>query len=340
MDSLTQIVLGSACGEAVLGKKIGNKALLFGGIAGTVPDLDVFVGRLLYKNEIQAMAFHRGIMHSIFFAVFASLLLGWLVHWIFDRKKRFGKVNLKDWILLFFWAIFTHPILDCFTAYGTQLFAPFSNYRVAFNNISVVDPFYTLPFLMCLLVLMFFKRSSGVRFLILKLGFGFSTIYMLLTFVNKSYINTVFKSSLKTQSIEHHRFRCQPTVLNNILWYGIAESDAHYHLALYSVFDKSKAPKKWHKIAKNHHLLPIQDQDIQTLIWFSNGFYSISPTDKNKEYIFKDLRYPLLDEDDSNSSIFSFSIKKKAERWIALPLSTRELDGKDLEKFWNRVKGI
>ena len=65
MDSLTQIVLGAACGEAVLGKKIGNRALLFGAIGGTIPDLDVFIGSLLYGNEIDAMVFHRGIMHSI-----------------------------------------------------------------------------------------------------------------------------------------------------------------------------------------------------------------------------------------------------------------------------------
>ena len=69
MDSLTQIVLGAACGEVVLGKKIGNKALFFGAIGGTLPDLDVFVGKWLYSNEIQAMAFHRGFMHSIQFAV-------------------------------------------------------------------------------------------------------------------------------------------------------------------------------------------------------------------------------------------------------------------------------
>ena len=80
MDSLTQIILGAACGEAVLGKKIGNKALLFGAIGGTIPDLDVLVGGWLYGNEIDAMLFHRGFMHSIVFTVLAAFLLGWLVH--------------------------------------------------------------------------------------------------------------------------------------------------------------------------------------------------------------------------------------------------------------------
>ena len=138
MDSLTQIVLGAACGEVVLGKKIGNKALFFGAIGGTLPDLDVFVGKWLYSNEIQAMAFHRGFMHSIVFTVLAAFIFGWLVHKLYNSGKRLHSTTQKDWINLFFWSLFTHPILDCFTPYGTQLFAPFSSYRVALNNIAVI----------------------------------------------------------------------------------------------------------------------------------------------------------------------------------------------------------
>lgn len=83
MDSLTQIVLGAACGEAVLGKKIGNKALLFGAIGGTIPDLDVLVGSWIYGNEIDAMLFHRGFMHSIFFLLWPLLVLvGWFINYI------------------------------------------------------------------------------------------------------------------------------------------------------------------------------------------------------------------------------------------------------------------
>ena len=86
MDSLTQIVLGAACGEAALGKKIGNKALLFGAIGGTIPDLDVFVGSWFYGNEIDAMAFHRGFMHSILFALIGAFLFGWFFHYLYLIK--------------------------------------------------------------------------------------------------------------------------------------------------------------------------------------------------------------------------------------------------------------
>ncbi|RAJ11340.1 inner membrane protein [Arenibacter echinorum] len=58
MDSLTQIVLGAAVGEAVLGKKVGNKAMMYGAIAGTIPDLDVMANYV--TDTVTAIEWHRG----------------------------------------------------------------------------------------------------------------------------------------------------------------------------------------------------------------------------------------------------------------------------------------
>jgi len=233
MDSLTQIILGAACGEAVLGKKIGNRALLFGAIGGTIPDLDVFIGRLLYQNEIQAMAFHRGFMHSIFFAITGCFVFGWLTYKLYDFGKRKQTTTLKDWVLLFFWSIFTHPILDCFTPYGTQLFTPFTNYRVAFNNISVADPLYTVPFLLCMIVLMFYNRERTRRKWWLKAGIYTSSAYMIFTIANKFHMDAIFEKSFINKGIPYTRFSAQPTIFNNILWYAVAETETQYHLAYY-----------------------------------------------------------------------------------------------------------
>ena len=77
MDSLTQIVLGAAVGEAVLGKKVGNKAMLYGAIAGTIPDLDTFVGK--FFDTITEIEIHRGFSHSIVFAILFAPVFGWLI---------------------------------------------------------------------------------------------------------------------------------------------------------------------------------------------------------------------------------------------------------------------
>lgn len=315
MDSLTQIVLGAACGEAILGKKIGNKALLFGAIGGTIPDLDIFIGPWLYSNEIQAMAFHRGFMHSILFSIFGAFFFGWLVYKLYNRGKRYNTSTLKDWRLLFFWSLFTHPILDCFTPYGTQLFYPFTDYRVAFNNISVVDPLYTIPFLICLIVLLFYKRQNTKRQLWLRLGIGISSVYMLLTLGNKFYINSVFKNSLEAQEIVFNRYRCQPTIFNNILWYAVAETETAYYLGFYSILDETNRITDWKVIPKENNLIPMDDEDLATLAWFSDDYYKVKETDTEGEYKYSDLRYALLNPEDSESSLMTFSVFKKNGRW-------------------------
>jgi len=340
MDSLTQIVLGAACGEIVLGKKIGNRALLFGAIGGTIPDLDVFVGRFLYGNEIQAMAFHRGFMHSILFAVLTCFVFGWITYKLYNSSKRMGTTTLKDWIYLFFLSIFTHPILDCFTPYGTQLFAPFSEYRVAFNTISVVDPLYTIPFLICLIIMMFYHRTRQKRTLWLKAGIYISSAYLFFTVVNKFYVDTVFKKSFKKAEISYHRFSAQPTIFNNILWYAVAETEKNYHFTFYSLFDTSSISEKIMTIEKQHDLIDMNTGNLKTLTWFSNNYFNLSKKEKMGTYKYVDLRYPMLNPEDATTSVFNFTLFRESVNWDILPFDGRTPTKEDFIFFVNRLKGI
>lgn len=340
MDSLTQIVLGAACGEIALGRKIGNKALLFGAIGGTIPDLDVFIGKFLYNNEIQAMAFHRGFMHSLLFAVPAAFVFGWFTYKFYNSGKRKETTVQKDWIWLFFLSIFTHPILDCFTPYGTQLFAPFSDYRVAFNTISVVDPIYTLPFLICMIVILFFKRSNAKRLKWTKAGIYISSFYLLFTLGNKFYIDSVFKKSFKKAGISMDRFSAQPSIFNNILWYAVAETKDKYHLTFYSLLDKSATANKIISIEKNHDLIDMNAENLKTLAWFSNDYYRISKKEKIGTYKYTDLRYPMLNPNDINTAVFNFTVFFKNKQWDILPFDGNPPSKADFSNFFERLKGI
>lgn len=339
MDSITQIVLGAACGEAALGKKIGNKALLFGAIGGTIPDLDVFTSRWFYNNEIDIMAAHRGFSHSILFAILGAFLFGWLAHKLYDYGKRKNQTKTKDWISLFFLALSTHILLDCFTPYGTQIFQPFGDYRLAFNNISVADPTFTLPFLLCIIVMMFFKRAGKRRRLWLKLAFGISSAYMLFTIGNKFYIDSVYKKSLYEAGIAYIKYQTQPTILNNILWYGIAETETDYYAGFYSLLDQSSRVEQWEKIPKNHDLAPSDHKDIATLAWFSHGYYSFLPIEDSENLQYNDLRYLMIDQFEERSFVFSFSIYKEGERYNAEPFIGRPPSAGDFQYFINRIKG-
>jgi inner membrane protein len=340
MDSLTQIVLGAACGEIVLGRKIGNKAMLFGAIGGTIPDLDVFIGPWLYENEIQAMAFHRGFMHSLLFAVFGAFIFGFLGFEGYNSGKRKGSTTLKDWIGLFFLSIFTHPILDSFTPYGTQLFAPFSDYRVAFNNISVADPLYTVPFLLCLIIALFYNRKKTRRRWWVKTGIYMSSAYMIFTIGNKIYMDSIFKKSFNEAGIEYQRFSTQPSILNNVLWYGIAETKTDYKVAFYSLLDTKNSVDTILTLPKNHQLLDMNQPDLKTLTWFSNNYFNLISIDSSNNMRYNDLRYPLLNSKDPNSSVFSFELQQENDRWNMIPFRGAPPSKEDMVSFWNRIKGI
>jgi inner membrane protein len=340
MDSITQIILGAACGEIVLGRKIGNKALLFGAIGGTIPDLDVFIGRLLYSNEIQVMAFHRGFMHSILFAILACFLFGWITFTLYNSGKRKGTSTLNEWTLLFFLSFITHIVLDSFTPYGTQLFTPFSNYRVAFNNISVVDPIYTLPFLICMIVVLFLKRTNQNRMKWAKAGIYMSSFYLILTLGNKLYINTVFEKSYQKAGIVVDRFSAQPTIFNNFLWYAVAENKNEFLVTFYSLFDEKSISDKILHIPKNHDLLDMKDNDLKTLAWFSKNYYKLSVNEISGTVKYTDLRYPMMNPNDKNSFLFNFTLFQKEDHWDILPFQGSFPNKKVFKAFIQRLKGI
>ncbi|MCB0706583.1 MAG: metal-dependent hydrolase [Saprospiraceae bacterium] len=400
MDSLTQLVLGAACGEAVLGKKVGNRALLWGAIGGTIPDLDVFAN--FVTDEITALAFHRSITHSLFFAFLAPLLLGWgvqrlyssglyrkqsykigmsvfwllflialingvpaamgnpfnlklfgwsfgivlflgVLFWRFYWRGTSSEVNAstKGWVLLFFFSIVTHPLLDCCTAYGTQLFRPFLDYRVAWNNISVVDPIYTTPFLISLLVLLFLRRTSNLRQVFNWAAIGLSSAYMMLTFYNKVRVNNIFKESLAAKGIQYERYMTSPTILNNILWNGLAEGDSSYFYAMYSFYDPQKEFLDIQEVPKEHDKLAghFEDRDIAILTWFTNDYYTLMEDSSGKLMLF-DLRYGSMSGhmDSPSDFVFRFDLETDAPEWKAAQNSDGPpIDNVAFRKFWDRV---
>ena len=414
MDSITQFTLGAACGEATLGRKIGNRALLWGAIGGTLPDLDVLAN--LFTDEITALAFHRGITHSLLFAVLAPFVLAFLTHrfyqsnwyrstdgrrftfgmwilgvflltigpplgfwlygmfaagatlsfpitwflvalvffawgsWYFFRKyfrKKLPDVraSYRDWVLLWFLSIITHPRLDCCTAYGTQIFQPFSDFRVAWNNISVADPLYTIWFLIFLTLVFYARRNSKRRALWNTLAFTLSSAYLTLTVINKWNVNHIFEQSLAEQGIDYERYTVSPAILNNLLWSGAAETADAYYIGAYSNLDPTERVARFTRIEKNHELLaPYAGQrDLEILQWFSNGFYSVVPQEDGT-FRFNDLRYGSRSggaDPSADDFIFSFTVRidEQGNLTAGQGRDTEGFGGDYFQKYRRRVFG-
>lgn len=335
MDSLTQIVLGASVGEVVLGKKVGNKAILWGAIAGTLPDLDVLLR--YFTDEISSTQMHRGFSHSIVFAVLIAPLLGWIAKKIHFKLK---EVSFKDWTKLFFWTTVTHPLLDAHTTWGTQFFWPF-NYRLAYQNIFVVDPLYTLPFLMFLIIVMTLKKDNPKRSKFNTIGLSLSSTYLLLTLIFKWISFQEFKEGLENQEIEYVEIDTKPSPLNSILWSSLIETDKGYRTAYYSLFDKQEITYS-KEFLKNHHLLEpyLEQKVIKQLIDISAGWYRIE--EKNGKLLFWDLRFGQMGMDVNNAS-FLWYYELNIEENGNMSAIKRQPEIKNFKlvfkELFNRIKG-
>ena len=336
MDSLTQIVLGGAVGEAVLGKKVGNKAILWGAIGGTIPDLDTIPG--LFLDTVSRLEIHRGFSHSIVFAILVSPMLGYLISKIYRKKQ---EANWWGWTQLMFWAIFTHPLLDIFTTWGTQLLWP-AEWRIAIQSIFVIDPLYTLPFLVCLIIVLFIKRKNSKRIKWNRLGIALSSFYLLITVGLKVYVDNVFEKELARNNFEYSRFDSRPTPLNAILWTSNVELDNSFLITYYSIFDRNQE-LEFFEFPKNDELLnPYRnDPQIERLIQLTKGFYT---TEKTSDGIaINDLRFGLTEGFDGGKGDFVFTyLISKQNGDLVVEQKRQSYKGMDsaLSKLWNRIKGV
>ena len=331
MDSLTQIILGAAVGEAVLGRKIGNKAMLYGAIAGTIPDLDVLAS--FFTDTVSALEIHRGFTHSIFFSVLFAPILAFIV------TKYETYKNFKSWTLLFFWAFITHPILDAQTTWGTQLFWPL-DIRLAFKNIFVVDPLYTLPFLVFLILAMRQKKASKKRRFYNNLGLCISSLYLVLTLILKGVSYQKFTKELAEQNISYKTINTKPTPLNTILWTANIETEKSYLIGNSSFLDKH--PIEFSEYPKNHYLLGniAKHPKTKRMIAISKGWYTINKKENN--LYFNDLRFGVLSmQPNATNFVFKYKIEVTADGTpFFLEEPKEKSDGKKLLlDLWGRIKG-
>lgn len=334
MDSLTQIVLGAAIGNAVAGRKLKNKALFYGAIAGTIPDLDIVVG--MFVDPITAVEIHRGMSHSVFFAFFLALLLGFLV----IKIERKSGLTFKEGFWLFFLGLFTHALLDMFTTWGTRILWPIYSYPFAFKSIFVIDPLYTVPFLVCLIMSMRQNDNADKRMCWNNLGLLISSGYLMLTLVLKGVAYHQFEKELNRTSVVYNSISVKPSAMNTILWNAIVDVPDSYLLGDYSFFDSSDIV--FEAFPKNHYLLGslIEEELVQRLIVLSEGWYIVS--EKEGELYFNDLRFGLLKKDvDDIQFAFSYRLfRDNNEVLHAEEVFKERKDGVRLLKdLWIRLQG-
>ena len=218
MDPVTHGVFGALWALPAARRERMRAAALAGAVSGMAADLDALIRSP--EDTLLYIEFHRQFTHSFAFAPVGSLAVALLLWPLLRRQAPFAQVYL--WCLLGYLA---HPLLDACTSYGTHLFWPFSDQRIAWNWISVIDPLYSLP-LAALLALALWRR----RHLWSYLALGWMVLYMAFGAWQNHRAEALLADWAADQDIQIERLVAKPAFANLLLWRAMVDDGEDFHL--------------------------------------------------------------------------------------------------------------
>lgn len=299
MDTVTQGLLGAVCGQVVAGRVLGRRALLWGAVAGVLPDLDVLLPGA--HGTLEEFRNHRSLTHALWFGPAVGALLGEAA-WRLTRRRGEaageggdgGGAARRTWVLLFVSALFTHPLLDAFTSYGTQLLVPFSRWRVALDAVPIVDPFYSL--LLAAGLAVGWRRparapAAGIAALVLStayLGYG--------VWLNQRALS-VARAQLAREGVVVTDLHAHPTLLQPFLRRVVAFSPGAARVGMLSLL-RAERPIAWHVEPQPRDPrvdLVLATPEGRLFEWFASGevAWRVTPHETGTRVEIEDLRFGL-----------------------------------------------
>jgi inner membrane protein len=285
MDPLTQGTAGAVLAQSAANKNNIAKISIVGFLAGLAPDFDVVIRSS--TDPTLFLEYHRQFTHSLFFIPFGALIVAALIFPLVRKSLSFRTTYLASFL-----GYATHGLLDACTSYGTLLFWPFSDERVTWNNISIVDPLLTIPAVILLAV-----AIKTHRRLYSFIAVGWIVSYLALGLVQ---YERALSSGLKLAQSRGHsaeRMTVKPSFGNLILWKSIYQhEDSFYVDAIHAGRVPSWCVGQSTKIFDYQDHLPDlekdsqQMKDIEKFRWFSQDYLGFD-SDKN---LVTDVRYSMI----------------------------------------------
>ena len=335
MDSLTHVALGACIGEAFFEKGFGKKAMFWGMLAQSIPDIDFLGG--FWMTTPETLLAHRGFTHSILF----GLLIVPVFALIADRVHRPHNIAFRKWMLFFAAEVFVHLFIDAFNNYGIGWFEPFSHHRFSFNTIYVADAFFSIwPGIACCFLILL-NRFHLHRSFWWKFGVLLPALYLGYCSVNKLMIDSSVRRQFATQQISYDRYFTTPAPLQNWLWFVVAGNDTGYNVGYQSVFARDK-PMHFEFFPRNDSLLTqVQNRDeLQQLIRFSQDFYTVEKW--HDTLVLNDLRFGQITGWYDPKQKFAFHYFLDHPAGNDLVVQRGRFTGwnrETINAFWKKIKG-
>ncbi len=326
LDSLTQAALGAGIAGALAPPRSRRRAMLLGAMLGTLPDLDVLID---YGDDVANFTRHRGFSHSLFVLAPLSVLLWAMLQWRWEAVR--GAPG--RWLAVIVLALCTHPLLDCHTAYGTQLFWPVDMPPIKWATIFIIDPAYTLPLIAAGVYAAWRPTTAGAQRALLA-GLGISSLYLAWTWYAQALVRNDALAALDAAGIEARQVFVTPAPLNSVLWRVVAMTDDGYLEAFDSLFlDEPEMCFRPYRSDVDSLAAASGVAAVSRLDWFAGGFVKSDVIDNTLHIA--DLRMghePIY--------VFTHAVARRVDgRWqaivpVRLPVS---LGDRSLGEVWERI---
>tara|TARA_Y100001970_G_scaffold138300_1_gene170210 strand:+ start:3217 stop:4224 length:1008 start_codon:yes stop_codon:yes gene_type:complete len=329
MDPISQGTVGAAFAQSTANKKNILRIGIIGFLAGLAPDLDVLIRSS--NDPILFLEYHRQFSHSLFFIPFGSLIVALL---IFPLVK--GSMSFKTAYVASFLGYATHGLLDACTSYGTQLFWPFSNERVTWNNISIVDPVFTIPIVILIGIAITTRKRIFSFFAI-----GWIAFYLSLGFVQYERALSAAMELADSRGHSAERLTLKPSFGNLILWKSIYQHQETFYVDAIRTVQSSAwcLGESIRMFDYQYHLPDLekdsqQKKDIERFRWFSQDYLGY---DEEKKLV-TDIRYSMIPN--QIAPMWGLIIDdKRGKNEHAIWWTSRSLDQSQLDLFKEMLSG-
>lgn len=268
MDSVSQFALGAAVAAAAMGPRVrASRAVLWGGVVATLPDLDVLID---HGDAVQNMVQHRAESHALFWLTLAAPLLAFGIAALHRERHLFARWSLAVWL-----ALVTHPLLDAMTIYGTRLLLPFTDRAFGVGSLFIIDPLYTLPLLVGATALVLGRGGRRARRWNVA-GLALSTLYAGWSLFAQQQALTAAQQSLRAQGVAAERVLATAAPMQTFLWRLVATTPEAIYEAHWSLFDGGR-PVEWTRIDRGAHLFAALrgTESVDALAAQSQGFWKL-----------------------------------------------------------------
>jgi inner membrane protein len=287
LDLLTQGLLGGALALSVAGKKESRYAAVVGFAAALLADADVLISAS--DDPLLNVELHRHFSHALIFIPVGALIAALLLWPLLRKRLEFERIY--GYALL---GYATSGLLDACTSYGTHLLWPFSETRVAWSIIAIIDPVFSLVLLVALIIGFKYYKPATAR-----IGLTLASCYLLLGLWQHENALQLAIDLAEKRGHKVERIIVKPTLANLILWRSVYQSNDRFYvdairigLGPNRIYPGESVPKfKLERDLPNVEQDTVLSRDILRFSKLADGYVAPDP---GRTEVLIDIRYSML----------------------------------------------